>query len=71
MDTDNLLKELQEVLQRDTPLDENMSISDIDEWDSLGIISVMAFLQDRFDSQISFEEINKFETIQDFLHRCK
>ncbi|WP_323027659.1 acyl carrier protein [Gelidibacter japonicus] len=52
---------------------ENVSLTDhlssYESWDSLGRLSLMALIDESFDIQLSDEEFNSFETIED-LHKA-
>lgn len=71
MTEEQILLELQDILQRDEPLTMDMKLSDIEEWDSLAIISTMAFLQERCNSSISLEQMDELETVTDILIYAK
>ena len=71
MTRDEFLNELQDVLQRDDPINASDSLLDYDEWDSLSKMAVMAFFDKQFGIKISLKEISQFEKVEDLLNLAK
>lgn len=71
MTRDEFLNELQDVLQRDDPINASDSLLDYDEWDSLSKMAVMAFFDKQFGIKISLNEISQFEKVEDLLNLAK
>lgn len=60
---------LEEMLEVDEgTLTPDMKLDDIEEWDSVAIISFMALVDDEFDKSIKASEIKEFKTIADALN---
>lgn len=68
METAQLLLEWQDVLQCDAPLDAEMNLAEIEEWDSLSQMSMAAFFDRKLRIQVSSETLAKCATIRDLLH---
>lgn len=59
---------LEEMLDVDEgSLQETMNLSEVDAWDSMAAISLIALVDDKFDKQISANEIRTFKTIGDII----
>ncbi|HHV98645.1 MAG TPA: acyl carrier protein [Clostridiaceae bacterium] len=61
----NILEELLSI-QKDT-LDENSLLEDIEEWDSMAVISLIAMFDSLFGKEIKSEEIKRFRTVKDII----
>jgi acyl carrier protein len=60
-----LLEEIKEVLQRDEEISLDMKLEDIEEWDSLALISIISLYDQLFEILITFEKLKKCETVDD------
>lgn len=67
MRKDIFLKELKDILQRKEPCHENDRLDSYEEWDSLSIMSVMAFFDRQFGLKISLDDFNSFSTVNDLI----
>lgn len=72
MEREQLLKKVNEVFQDvfyDTSLEVNdeTTASDIDEWDSLTHITLIAAIEDEFDIKFDMTEVVKFEKVGDMI----
>lgn len=65
MTIQEFLDEIQEVLQRDDPISMEMPLTEIEEWDSLAIMGIAAFLNHRFNKRLNMDDFNRFVTIAD------
>lgn len=66
MKSQEVLKYLEEIMEMDEgTLSENMILADIDEWDSLSRLSLLADAEEKFQKQVDNETIKKFETVKD------
>lgn len=63
----NIVKEALELENENVSLTDHLS--SYESWDSLGRLSLMALIDESFDIQLSDEEFNSFETIED-LHKA-
>lgn len=71
MKKDELLEEIKEALQRDEELSLDMRLEDLDEWDSLAIISLIALYDDLFSVILTNEELQKCESVDDLVNLAK
>lgn len=72
MEREQLLKKVNEVFQDvfyDTSLEVNdeTTAADIDEWDSLTHITLIAAIEDEFDIKFDMAEVVKFEKVGDMI----
>ena len=63
-----LLIKIKDLLLRKDPINPSMKLSEIEEWDSLAIISIISLYDKIFSKVITVEKINKFETIRDLIN---
>ena len=61
----SLLEEMLDV--EEGSLNEEMNLSDVREWDSMAALSIIALLDEKFDKQISANQIKEFKTVSDVL----
>lgn len=71
METPQLLLEWQDVLQRDVPLAPETILADVEEWDSLSQVSMVAFFERKLGIRISSERLAGCKTVQDLLDLAK
>ncbi len=65
----NLLEEAL-LIEKDT-LDENAELSNINEWDSMAAISIIAMFDSVFGKEIKSDEIKNFNTVKDILEQME
>ena len=70
MTREDFLIEMQDVLQRDDELTFEMSLADIEEWDSLSIMATMAFLEKNFGIRTTFSDYKTMNTIEDIAKKA-
>lgn len=70
MTKQELLDSIADALQRDEALSEDMLLENIEEYDSLGIISLIT-LYDSFGISISGNDLRQCKSIKDLLHLAK
>lgn len=59
---------LEEVMDLDEgALDENASLDDIDEWDSLSVLTLISEMKKRFNISLATQQIREFKTVADIL----
>ena len=63
-----LLIKIKDLLLRKDPINSSMKLSEIEEWDSLAIISIISLYDKNFSTVITVEKINKCETIKDLIN---
>ena len=65
MTRDEFLTEMQDVLQTEEELGFDTVLKDLEEWDSLSIMSTMAFLDKNFGVKTSMSDYNQMNTLED------
>lgn len=59
---------LEEIMELDEgTLKEEMQLSDIDEWDSISVLSFMAMMDEKFAKNITGSEVRSQKTVADLL----
>lgn len=59
---------LEEIMELDEgTLKEDMILSDIDEWDSISLLSFMAMLDEKFSKNITGSEVKVQKTVGDLM----
>jgi acyl carrier protein len=61
------LEELRELLQRDEPIEADAVLWDMAEWDSLAVMSCMAYLDKKFGIKTKFSQYQKLRTVADLI----
>jgi acyl carrier protein len=61
------LEELQELLQRDEPIAADTVLRDTAEWDSLAVMSCMAYLDKKFGVRTTFNQYKQLRTVADLI----
>ncbi len=61
------LEELRDLLQRDDPIHPDMELRDMSEWDSLAIMSCMAYFDKQFSIKTKIAEYKTLRTISDLI----
>lgn len=62
------LIELEDVLQREEPCQENDILENYDEWDSLSKMSVMAYFKKNFNVEISLNDLKDIKSVSDLIN---
>lgn len=70
MKTQELLEYIQDALQRDETLEPTMHLSDVEEWDSLAIISLIT-LYDGFGIKLSGNTLRECKSVGDLITLAK
>lgn len=65
MQLKEFLTEFQDLLQRDDPLSPDSRLEDLDEWDSLAIMAVIAWFDKRFGLTLNFGNFKGLKTVAD------
>lgn len=63
----DFLVELEDILQREKPCKENDNLSDYEEWDSLSVMSVMAYYDKNFSKKLSLDDCKALKTVKDLI----
>ena len=61
------LEELQDILQRDEPITPDMALQDIEEWDSLAVMSCMAYFDKHFSVKTKISQYRQLRTVADLM----
>ena len=63
------LEKLEEIFDvEEGSISPDMSLDDIEEWDSLAALSYVVMMTDDFNKKVSGAEIRAFKTVQDILN---
>lgn len=72
MDKQKKLELIAEILDLEPDdITEQTTLSDLEEWDSVAVLSFIAMMDEEFDKEIKGAEIRKFVTVQDALDVMK
>lgn len=67
MNKADFLVELEDILQREEPVNENDNLEDYDEWDSLSKMAVMAYYDKNFKVKIGLNQFGEIKTVSDLI----
>lgn len=67
MNKTEFLAELQEMLQAEDELSEGTVLTDMEEWDSLAFMILIAFFDKNFGRRITFEDLQPCRTPADII----
>lgn len=67
MNKADFLVELEDILQREEPVNENDNLEDYDEWDSLSKMAVMAYYDKNFKIKIGLNQLGELKTVSDLI----
>ena len=67
MERDFLLEEIKEALQREDPLTFEMKLEDLNEWDSLAVLSILTLYDELFGVIVNQDDIEKCITVSDLI----
>jgi acyl carrier protein len=67
MTRSEFLAELQDILQRDEPLEAEMILRDLPEWDSLSIMATAGFFDEQFSMTLNFIDFGNFIKVEDLM----
>lgn len=70
MTRDEFIREMQDVLQTEEELTPETILSDIPEWDSLAIMSTMAFLDSKFGVRTGMGDFAAMKTLGDIADKA-
>ena len=63
---EKLVEDLKEIFELDN-LDVSLRFSDLDEWNSLAVLSVLAILDSDYRINMSKKELDSFSSIAEFI----
>ena len=61
------LEELRELLQRDEPITPDMALRDMEEWDSLAVMSCMAYFDKHFKVKTKISQYEHLRAVSDLM----
>lgn len=61
---------LKEALEREDEIRMEDNFREYDEWSSIAYLSIIAFMDDEYDTQIEEAEFKKLKTVQDLYDAC-
>ncbi|MBE5923079.1 MAG: acyl carrier protein [Lachnospiraceae bacterium] len=67
MNNKDKIKILKEILDCESEITPETALSDLDEWDSVAILSFIAMMDDEFGKEVKGSVIRQFVTVQDAL----
>ena len=67
MKKEDFLVELEDLLQRDDPCNEEDDLNDYEEWDSLSKMSIMAYYSKNFGIKLSLDSFRNINTVSDLI----
>lgn len=65
------LELLEEIMDREEPLEMDMVLRELDEWDSLSTLALAAKVKELYGTNLMMKEITDFETVQDICDYLK
>lgn len=65
------LELLEEVMDREEPLEPDMVLRELEEWDSLSTLALAAKVKELYGTNLTMKEITDFETVQDICDYLK
>lgn len=67
---EKFISNLAEALEREDEIRMEDDFRDYDEWSSLAYLSIIAMMDEMYDTQLEQAEFNKLETVQDLYNAC-
>ena len=61
------IKELPDVLEIDEELTEESNLKDLEEYDSLAVLSLVAFIDEKFGTSLSSDELTEVTTVRSLI----
>ena len=59
-----------EAIERENEIKMEDEFREYDEWSSLAYLSIIAFMDDEYDTQIEEADFKKLRTVQDIYNAC-
>ena len=69
MTQETFLEELQELLRTDVPLTLDYPLDELDEWDSMAMLAIVTFAEEKFHVDLGVNDFRSFETPGDIYRR--
>lgn len=67
---EKFISNLAEALEREDEIRKEDDFRDYDEWSSIAYLSIIAMMDEMYDTQLEQAEFNKLETVQDLYNAC-
>ncbi len=67
MTKEDFLTELVDILQREEACKETDALAEYDEWDSLAMMSILAYYENEFNIKISTSDLRQVVTVADLI----
>lgn len=68
MKTSVFLEKLQDELEENQPLTPETKLKDLENYDSISLLSVIAFVDENFDQQLDPDQFKNMETVSDLMN---
>ncbi|AZB09105.1 acyl carrier protein [Chryseobacterium sp. G0162] len=68
MKTSVFLEKLQEELEENQALSKETKLKDLENYDSISLLSVIAFVDENFDQQLDPDQFKNMETVSDLMN---
>ncbi len=65
------LELLEEIMDREEPLELGMELENMEEWDSLSTLALAAKVKELYGINLTLDEITNFKTVQDICDYLK
>ena len=70
MEIKDFIEKCAEALEREDEIKMEDEFREYDEWSSLAYLSIIAFMDDEYDTQIEEADFKKLRTVQDIYNAC-
>lgn len=67
MNRDEFLKEFKKAIQTEEDVTFESSLLNLEEWDSLGMMATIAFLDNSFNLKYTIADMQNMDTVEDLL----
>lgn len=64
------IEQFAEAIEREDEIKMEDEFREYDEWSSLAYLSIIAFMDDEYDTQIEEADFKKLRTVQDIYNAC-
>ena len=70
MNRETFLESIVEVLQTEDEINFDTELADLDEWDSLSAMAIIAFLDKNFGVKATISDVKTFVTVEDIAKKA-
>lgn len=67
MTKEDFLLELEDILQTDDPIEIDLQLEDLEEWDSLAMMAVMSYYKKNFGINVTLKELKEIKSPADLI----